>query len=307
MKNFKTVLYLGFAIFTLNSCITNSNERQNQNYDYGPRPSQKANTSKTTKYVKSPIDKIITKYIDKSDYTVILADMDYKEATNKYLHKYRIIIEKSKVALTQTQLNDTLAKADDIEVVNTEWQEVTPTLFNKHKEDLGMTILSKTNNVLDKNSSPAGMNNYVGNTKYGHWQTNSSGNSFWAFYGRYHFFSSMFRTPRYGYSRYDYNHYNQNYRNQRSYYGRNNDYGTKSTRNTSSTWSKKPQTFKSKVNSKVTRSAAAQKSRAYNSSKSYSKTKTTPRANTRSTRTTRNSSRYSRSSSSRSRSGGFGK
>ena len=37
----------------------------------------------------------------------------------------------------------------------------------------------------------------VGNPTYGHWQTNSSGQSFWAWYGQYAFFSSMFHRPIY--------------------------------------------------------------------------------------------------------------
>ncbi|MBL1292801.1 MAG: hypothetical protein COB61_002910 [Thiotrichales bacterium] len=39
--------------------------------------------------------------------------------------------------------------------------------------------------------------NLVGNPHYGQWQTNSSGSSFWAFYGQYAFFSSLFRGPVY--------------------------------------------------------------------------------------------------------------
>ncbi len=57
----------------------------------------------------------------------------------------------------------------------------------------------------------------VGNPQYGNWQTNSSGGSFWAWYGQYAFFSSMFRSPI-GYSSWgrhrDYSYYND--------YGRNN-------------------------------------------------------------------------------------
>ena len=248
------------------------------------------------KFVKSPIDDIITKYINKKDYNVILADMDYKEDVDKYYHKYQIILTESNQNLSKETLNDSISNPEDVTVVNTEWQEVSPIIFDDYKADLGMTILSKKNGVLDKNSSPAGVNNYVGNSQYGHWQSNSSGGSFWAFYGRYRLFSDLFYGSRYGYGGYSrghYNDYNQNYRNKKSYYGANKEYGTAGKHNTSTSWSKKPQSFKQNVNSKVTRSASNLKSRGYTSSKSYSKT-------------SRNSSRYS-SSSSRSRSGGYGK
>ncbi|MBV1915099.1 MAG: hypothetical protein KUG72_06915 [Pseudomonadales bacterium] len=51
----------------------------------------------------------------------------------------------------------------------------------------------------------------VGNPQYGNWQTNSSGGSFWHWYGQYAFFSTMFRSPI-GYSSWgrgrDYSYYN---------------------------------------------------------------------------------------------------
>lgn len=36
---------------------------------------------------------------------------------------------------------------------------------------------------------------YVGNSNYGQWRNNSSGGSFWQWYGQYAFFSTMFRGP----------------------------------------------------------------------------------------------------------------
>ncbi len=257
-------------------------------------------SSDKPKFVKSPIDNIITQYLDKTDYTVILADMDYKEPEDKYYHKYRILIKENKPQLTQEQLADSTAKATDVKVVNTDWQEVSPIVFEDHKADLGMTVLNKENGILDKNTAPAGSNGYVGNPRYGQWQTQSNGSSFWAFYGRYHFMSSLFFGPRYGYGGYygygrsDWNNYRTNYRGRSDYYGRNNQHGTNSRTNSGSSWSKKPSSFRSKVNSKVSKSATSLKSRGYTSSKSYSKT-------------TRNTNRFSSSSTSRARSGGFGK
>lgn len=255
------------------------------------------------KFVKSPIDKIITENIDKNNYSVILADMDYQEDVDKYYHKYRIIIEENNPNLSEDQLRDTIVSPDDVKIVDTDWKEVSPITFDEYKEDLGMTILSKKDGVLDKNSSPAGVDNYVGNPRYGHWRTDSHGNSFWAFYGRYRLFSDLFFGPRYGYGygypRHHWNDYNSNYRSKKSYYGKDKSFGTKSATNAKTTWAKKPQTFKNRVNSKVTKSASLLRSRGYTSSKSYSKT-------SKNSRTSRSGSRYSNSSS-RSRSGGFGK
>lgn len=252
------------------------------------------------KFVKSPIDNIITKYIDVNDYTVILADMDYKEDSDKYYHKYRILLQTNKPQLNHEQLNDTTAIANDIKIESTDWNEVSPIVFEDHQNDLGMTILSKENGVLDKNTAPAGANGYVGNERYGHWQTHSNGSSFWSFYGRYRLMSDLFYGPRYGYGGYygygrnDWNNYRRNYRGSKDYYGQNKQYGTNSKNNTNTSWNKKPSSFKSKVNSKVARSSSNLKSRGYSSRKSYSKT-------------SRSSNRFSSSSSTRGRSGGFGK
>ncbi len=256
---------------------------------------------KPPKFVKSPIDKMITKYIDVANYSVVLSDMDYKEKVDKYYHKYRILLTKAKVNLSQEELKDTTAQSTDIEIVNTDWQEVSPIVFDDHKNDLGMTVLSKEEGVLDKGTAPAGANTYVGNPRYGHWENHSNGSSFWAFYGRYRLMTDLFYGPRYGfggyygYPRSDWNTYRGSYRGKGDYYGNKKQYGTKSAYNsTKSTWSQRSNDFKSRVNSKVAKSSSALKSRGYTSRKSYSKTP-------------RNTSRFSSSSSSRSRSGGFGK
>lgn len=241
------------------------------------------------KYIKSPLDIIITTYIDTQNYSVVLSDMDYKEDSNKYFHKYKIILEKPNTA--------TESKEDDFDVKLTEWKEVSPITFEEHQKDLGMTVLSKKDGVLDKKATPAGYNNYVGNDKYGSWKTQSNGTSFWAFYGQYHFMSSLFYGSRHRYYRSDYSYYRTNHYGRSSYYGKTNTFGTSNYQ--SKNWSSKPTSFKENVRSKANRSSSALKSKGYSSSRSYSN----------SAKTTRSTNRYSssRSSSSRSRSGGFGK
>lgn len=234
------------------------------------------------KYIKSPLDNIITTYIDMQNYSVILADMDYKEDTDKYFHKYKIIIEKKN--------NGTESTEDDFDIKLTEWKEVSAITFEEHQKDLGMTVLSKKDGVLDKKATPAGYNNYVGNNKYGTWQRQSNGSSFWVFYGQYHFMSSLFYGPSHRYYRNDYDYYRTNHYRKSSYYGRNNNFGTSTYKSTNSSWTSKPKSFKDKVRTNVKRSSSALKTKGYSSSQ-----------------TTRNTNRYSNSSSSRSRSGGFGK
>ncbi len=124
-----------------------------------------------------------------------IADMDAK-----YYHKYTI--EEN----GQTSIS--------------EWQEVDEDFFVLHEKNLGMTILSKPFGFYEeeaqKNATPPGMA-YVGNSKYGNWQNDASGRSFWVWYGQYRFFGDLiFGRPWY---RNDWDHWNTNYRGRSNYYG----------------------------------------------------------------------------------------
>jgi hypothetical protein len=265
MKIFKTLLILS-ALLLLSAC--------------GQEPRI---------YIKSPLDKIATTLMNTQNYSVVLADMDFHKDTKKYLHKYKIILEE--------KANTTASLEDDFTVQLTDWQEVSAITFEEHQKDLGMTVLSKKDGVLDKKSKPAGYNNYVGNAKYGGWQQRSNGTSFWVYYLQYRFMSSLFYGSSHRYYRNDYNYYRTNHYGRSNYYGRTSNYGTATYKNTSASWNSKPQTFKNNVRSAVKRSSSALKSKGYSTRKSYNNT----------SQTLRNSNRYSNSSSSRSRSGGFGK
>jgi hypothetical protein len=239
-----------------------------------------------TSYQKTPVDELIRDMSAVMNYSIILEDMDYNESLRQYRHKYQIL-----------KVNPHLQ--DSVEVESTPWKKVDERFFNQHIDHLGMEIVTKKDGKVAKEAAPAGYTNFVGNEKYGQWRERN-GSSFWEFYGKYAFMSSMFNLAmmpvRYSY----WNDYHRNYYGYgRSYYGpRGADgrhwYGTNSrySDNTRSktTWSQKPSTFKQRVRSKVSQSKSA------------------TRKSSRFTRTkrTRSSSRYSKSSF-RSRGGSFGK
>lgn len=170
-------------------------------------------------------------------------------------------------------------RKDTVLVESTEWYPVTSTYFNKHINDLGMELVTKENGKIHDETVPPGYRGYVGNSHYGEWR-HHNGHSFWAFYGRYMFLSQVFNRFNNPYRRDYYDDYQRNY-NGRSYYGPNGRkvYGTSSYTGKSS-WTSKDQSFKNRVRSQVKISSA---------------------------RRARNASRSSRSTSYRSRSGGFGK
>ncbi|MBU1054384.1 MAG: hypothetical protein KKC46_11220 [Proteobacteria bacterium] len=111
------------------------------------------------------------------------------------------------------------------------WEEVDEDDFAANINNLGMDIVSKPYGLyaseVIEDAAPPGMA-YVGNKKYGNWEKDSSGGSFWAFYGRYAFLNAMLGGHRYYYN--DWNHWNRNYRGRAPYYGKNADgstiYGT---------------------------------------------------------------------------------
>lgn len=114
---------------------------------------------------------------------------------------------------------------DNRNEVKEQWVDVSSTHYNKNRNNLGMTVESKDLGKYDfeakRFASPPGYN-YIGDRRYGRWERDSYGNSFWAFYGQYAFMRSLFWGPGY-YSpiyRSNYNTYRR-YRNVgRTYYGR---------------------------------------------------------------------------------------
>lgn len=255
-KNLIKVLALSFFVyFLISSCVMSSRG-----------------------FVKNPIDSLITALYNEPDYSIILHDMDYNEASDNYRHKYQLVIAKSSPDTVLSEL--------------TEWKPVSDELFNEHIDNLGMELATKKNGVLKKAVAPAGYSNYIGNEKYGQWNQ-QGGSSFWEFYGKYAMLSSIFymvSSPvRYSY----WNDYHRNYRPYgRSYYGSSSSgsrmYGTNSVTSRTNfknrNWNTKTSSFKNRVRSRVQQSASR----------------------SRESRISRSSNRFS-TSGSRSRSGGFGK
>ncbi|MCG8474490.1 MAG: hypothetical protein MI784_03295 [Cytophagales bacterium] len=217
---------------------------------------------------KTPLDNLIKEMINVPTYSIILYDMDVEGTFfNTYKQKYQII--------------KTVNGKPEQSI--TPWYEVSEREFGKYRDAMGMTIVSKTDGKLRREIAPAGYSNYVGNPQYGHW-VNRGGSSFWEFYGKFAFMSTMFDLATNPIRRSYYTDYRRNYYGRgRAYYGPvvngRRYYGTYSRYNqrraSNSTWARRSNGFKNRVN-------------------------------TRTSRSSRSSSRYS-GSSSRSRGGGFGK
>ena len=169
-----------------------------------------------------PLNKIKAALNDVKDCSVILDDMDVKGNIFKdFFHKYRII------------------QGEDSR--KTDWLEVPETTFNQYKSYLNMTIWSKKDGIVSNAVGPPGYE-YVGNRHYGQWRTNSSGQSFWVFYGQYRLFSDLLGGPVYRRDYDSYRRYRSSYQH-KPYYGSKKQYGTSG----SFTRKQKPDFYKRKV------------------------------------------------------------
>ena len=104
-----------------------------------------------------------------------------------------------------------------------DWQEVSKDYFERYLPFLGMTIYVKQEGKGKDAAGPPGYE-YVNNPRYGRWDTDSSGRSFWVFYGQYRLLSDFLGPGPL------YRNYYDSYYSHRSrgvpYYGPHREYGT---------------------------------------------------------------------------------
>jgi len=214
-------------------------------------------SSDERKFVKSPLDNLIRDMDKEPTFTVMLFDMDMEDnfGSDTYKHKYKIITLKDSVPQERV----------------TDWMEVDEAFFLKNENNMGMEIAAKVDGKLTKSVVPPGYSQYVGNEKYGNWRSNSSGTSFWEFYGQYAMMSNMLGLVGGMVNRNSYMDYRGNYMGTgRPYYGALSNgrpmYGTYSDqgKRANPTFHSRPgggSAFKSKVNDRVTRSNSSGRSR----------------------------------------------
>jgi hypothetical protein len=224
-------------------------------------------TKPAYKVEKEPIEEVAKKALP-SEFSIVLNDMDVEE-TEKFI-KY-----KHKYTLLKIE-------KDSLVVDSVDWKPVSEKFFLEHENDLGMEILSYHNGKLNTVAKPVGYDWAVGNTKEGKWEmvtdsVNKTTKKVWRpRVGSMLFWYWMMRRPA------SYRHYNSygNFRGKKPFYGHSGssyNYGTRS---------KYEEQKRSGYYGRVRTSSAWTKHR---------KTRT------------RKTSRYRKSSSTRGRSGGFGK
>ncbi len=138
-------------------------------------------------------------------YSIILSDME--ESGNfikNFTHSYRVVTPEKEFPYGPT--------------------EVPQKMYDYYRPYLGMTIWSQKDGKGEEIIAPPGYA-FVGDSRYGEWRTDSSGRSFWHYYGQYRMFSDLLGMggPIYRNHYRDYQSYQSRHR---PYYGPNNTYGT---------------------------------------------------------------------------------
>jgi len=156
--------------------------------------------------VGSPLETIKARMTDVPTYSIILEDMRTSgNFIRAYHHKFRVV--------------------EPEDATTTDWMDVSEKFYKAHGPHLGMSLYSKKDGEAVAGTTPPGYA-YVGDSRYGQWREDRRGNSFWEFYGKYalisHFLGGWYR-PVY---RNDYNNYRSYRSRNRTYFGRNNQYGS---------------------------------------------------------------------------------
>ena len=204
---------------------------------------------------RAPLEGIRKDLAAYPEYSIILEDMRVGgNFFRDYSHRYKLVWGVEEAG------SDDLTYLDDV----TDWQQVSKREFEKYANNLGMVIASKSKDgKVSEVASPPGYQ-YVGNDRYGRWRADSSGNSFWEFYGKYALISHMFNMGSRSIYRNDWDGYRTARGAGRPYYGANREFGTNGTftKNTNPTFYQRrvqqqrarSSSFKNKVNSRVRRS-----------------------------------------------------
>ncbi len=158
-----------------------------------------------------PLNKLKQSYEHYPEYSILLEDMKEEGIFSKeYYHRYKIVYGEI------SSETDSLVYRSEL----TDWIKVPKETFRKFSPYLGMVILSKMadGEIVDTPQPPGYQ--YIGDSRYGRWRQDSSGNSFWEWYGKYALMShlfGMFNRPVY-YN--DWNTYSSYRSRGRPYFGR---------------------------------------------------------------------------------------
>ena len=201
------VLFLALFILVLSGCGGNRFEKQMR--------AAHATVQNNLTQLKTELDRkqlpnvlLIEKYADaliqqKPDYNDI-AQLLKKEATSEGKNYNKLVTRLAAVNLIPRNEREAEANVQELQMVN---NAADPGIYNDSLVDVVNTLASMSDGQLASLNVPhtTGVgqqsgNALVGNPAYGSWQKDSSGTSFWAWYGMYSMFNNFVGGGRYNYN-----------------------------------------------------------------------------------------------------------
>ncbi len=162
--------------------------------------------------VPDPLKSLTRELSSYPEYSVILEDMQVSGNFFKsYYHKYQVLY-------AETSATDS-TKGAELQTRDRGWVEVGKSFFSAYEGYLGMAILSKSaDQQATRVQQPPGYQ-YVGDSRYGSWQRDNHGGSFWVFYGQYALLRNLLGTSTYPIRRSHWDDYRGSHSRGRPYFG----------------------------------------------------------------------------------------
>lgn len=156
--------------------------------------------------VSIPLDGLKKTLKDEPTFSVLLEDMKEEGVFSKsFFHKYLVVQPEGSW--------------------KTDWMQVPESYYQTKQPYMGMTLLAKKDGVFDDVPSPPGYA-FVGDPQYGRWKEDAGGGSFWEFYGKYAFFTSLFGGWYHPVYRTDFDGYRKYKKKNKPYFGSNAQFGS---------------------------------------------------------------------------------
>lgn len=198
-----------------------------------------------------PLTEIKKSLAKEATYSIVLEDMKEEGSFVKsHFHKYLVVLPEDSWT--------------------TDWKPVPETYYDKCRDLMGMTLLNKKEGVYDNMAAPPGYA-FVGDPNYGQWRQDDNGDSFWEFYGKFAFFSTLFGGWYHPVYRMDFDNYHKYRKAKKVYFGSKNQYGSSGHivkqkkpnfyASRMASVSKQKSDFANKVNSKIGRTKTSMRSR----------------------------------------------
>ncbi len=153
-----------------------------------------------------PIEDLKKKLQNQPTFSVVLDDMQEQGTFSKtFFHKYLVVQPEGSW--------------------KTDFLQVPENYYQKNLSYLGMTLLTKKDGAFDETPSPPGYG-FVGDPAYGRWKEDKDGGSFWEFYGKYAFFTSLFGGWYHPVYRMDFDGYKKYKSKKKPYFGSKMQFGS---------------------------------------------------------------------------------